>query len=677
MSKSIVTIIIVILCGSLQGFSQKNPDEIKEKITELSSAKNFTKKSIQYIDLLIDLGNALKFSKTDTVKSLAAETLDLSRLIHYQKGESESLLNFGYFELFTGNADKAIFYYKQTLREALSNEFKYIAVESYNGIAQAHFIKAEYPDAFENFLNGLELAEKIGNSELTIKMSTNLGTLFSLLTDYDEALKYYKLAQSKFNKSTTNINKAAVLVNLGYLNNKTNNPNQALRYLNESIAMLQEIQAIKILAFAYITKGDVYNRTERYNEALSFFNKANEIYDEVNDKKGEADLNYYTGISHNNLNNVKKAEASFLKSLNLYKSFNLKSGLEKSYRALYAINRDKESTSKALYFLELAQKYSDSLSKEQQRSNISMMNAKLSYAKDKMVLAELNKKEKRDINQYITWIIMSLISLILISILVIRATANKKRLNEELAIQTTVLSKKQEELNLINANQDKLFSIVGTNLKEPIISLKNLLETVLEKNKEIKQFYTLGPKLKKDVDDLHFTLDNILNWGLTQMKGSASKQETIFVKAHLLEIIDFFTEPLDKKHIAIKIAISDTLELNMDPNHFTLIFRNIISNAIKFSPENGSILIDTISNENYVTIKVSDNGTGIPIDIKTKIFDKKVHFTTTGTNNELGSGLGLSLCKELIEKNNGFITVESELGKGSIFSVNFVLTTVT
>src|SRR6056297_330735 len=309
MSKSIVIIIIVILCGSLQGFSQKNPDKIKAKITELSSAKNFTKESIQYIDLLIDLGNALKFSKTDTVKSLATETLDLSRLIDYQKGESESLLNFGYFELFTGNADKAIFYYKQTLREALSNEFKYIAVESYNGIAQAHFIKAEYPDVFENFLNGLELAEKIGNSILTIKMSTNLGTLFSLLADYDEA--------------------------------------------------------------------------------LSFFNKANEIYNEVNDKKGEADLYYYTGISHNNLNNVKKAEASFLKSLNLYKSFNLKSGLEKSYRALYAINRDKESTSKALYFLELAQKYSDSLSKEQQRSNISMMNAKLSYEEDKMVLAEL------------------------------------------------------------------------------------------------------------------------------------------------------------------------------------------------------------------------------------------------------------------------------------------------
>ncbi len=301
MLKNIVLVVLVILFGSEQAYSKQNPDEIKSKVKELRSSENFTKESIQHIELLVALGNALKYSKTDTVKSLAVESLDLSRLINYKKGEFESLLNFGYFELFTGNPDKAAFYYKQSLDGALSNEFKHLAIKSYNGIAQSHFIKAEYPDAFVSFQNAFELAEEIDDSEMAIKMGANLGTLFSLLEDFDEALQYYRLAQSKFNENTTSITKVSVLVNLGYLYNKLKEPNKAMGYLNESIDLLQDVQAAKILAFAYLTKGEVYNETGRHKEALSFFNKAYVIYNGVNDKKGEADLYYYSGISHNNL----------------------------------------------------------------------------------------------------------------------------------------------------------------------------------------------------------------------------------------------------------------------------------------------------------------------------------------------------------------------------------------
>lgn len=671
MLKKIVVIVILLLCGSNQAYAKEHPDDIKAKLKNLRNSENFTKESISHINLLVDLGNALKYSKTDTVKFLAVESLELSRLINYKKGEFESLLNFGYYELFNGNLDKASYYYNQSLDGALANGLYNLAVKSYNGIAASHFTKAEYPDAFTNFQNALELAEQIDDSEMAIKMSSNLGTLFSILEDYDEALKFYTLAQSKFTEDTTIITRLSVLVNLGYLYNKINEPVRAISYLDESIDLLQEVQADKILAFAYLTKGEVYNQIGSYKEALSIFNKANTIYKKVNDKKGEADLYYYSGISHTKLNNDINAEEAFLKSLALYQSFNLKSGLERSYRALYSINKDKGITPKALSYLELAQKYSDSVSKEKQLSTISMMNAKLSYEKNKARLTEQNEIELNDRKKYIAWIIIGIISSVLISILLFRAATTKKRLNQELATQTTILAKKQEELNMINANQDKLFSIVGHDLRGPIVSLKNLLGSSLEKNNEIKHFYTFGPKLKKDVDHIHFTLDNLLNWGLTQMKGNITKKEGIFVKEQLLEVIQFFSEDLDKKRLTLKLVVPETLKLNVDANHFSVIFRNLISNAIKFTPENESIFIDTNTEGNNITINVKDTGTGIPIEILTKIFDNMEHVTTMGTNNERGSGLGLSLCKELVEKNNGFISVESELGKGSIFTVHF------
>ncbi|MFD0797841.1 tetratricopeptide repeat protein [Maribacter chungangensis] len=671
MLKNLVIVVLSIYLGCSYGFSQNSPDEIKSKIQEYRDTGNFTEHNKEYIDLLVELGNALKYSKTDTVKSLAVESLELSRHINYVKGEFESLLNFGYFELYTGNPDKATFYYTQTLEGALLNQFKNLAIKSYNGIAQAHFIRAEYADAFTNFQNALELAEEINDSEMIIKMGANLGTLFSILEDYDEALKYYKIAQSEFNENTTVITKVSVLVNLGYLNNRIKQPKKAMDYLDESIDLLQHVDAAKILAFAYLTKGDVLNQTEQYYKALSFFNKAFKIYAKVNDKKGEADLYLYSGNSHTKLNNFESAEKSFLKSLALYKSFNLKSGLEKSYRALYELNKKKAFTSKALAYLELAQAYSDSVSKEKQRSTISMMNAKLAYEKNKELLKTQNEKELNDRRKHIIWISTGLIASILISLVVFRATTTKKRLNKELTVRTTILSKKQDELNKLNANQDKLFSIVGHDLRDPILSLKKLLGESLEKNKEIKNFYAFGPKLKKDVDHIHFTLDNLLNWGLTQMKGNATKQENLIIKQRLQEIVDFFTEDLDKKNISLELLTPDHLELMVDPDHFTIIFRNLISNAIKFTPINGTICIETSYKDDYVTIAVKDSGVGISTDAITKIFDNKEHFTTIGTNNERGTGLGLILCAELIEKNKGFIVVESELTKGSVFSVHF------
>ncbi len=212
-------------------------------------------------------------------------------------------------------------------------------------------------------------------------------------------------------------------------------------------------------------------------------------------------------------------------------------------------------------------------------------------------------------------------------------------------MRTKVLSKKQEELNMINTNQGKLFSIVGHDLRDPIVSLKNLLGASLEKNNESNHFYTYGPKLKKDVDHIHFTLDNLLNWGLSQMKGNRTNQENILVQEHLQEIIQYFTEDLDKKNISLILAIPDMLKLRVDSNHFTVIFKNLISNALKFTPHNGSIFIDSNTTGKEIIITVKDTGIGMTKDIKAKIFDNKEHFTTMGTHKERGSGLGLSLCQ--------------------------------
>jgi signal transduction histidine kinase len=650
----------------------KTPSDLLHAIEELKSSNSFDEKSITYIDLLIDLGNSLKYSKTDTVKIIAKQTLELSEKINYEKGRIASLLNFGYYELFTGSPDQAITYYEQALNGALKYKLQSISIKSYNGIAQAHFIKADYPDSYVSFLKALEVAEAINDYEMIIKMNANLGTLFSLLEDYEEALKYYEIAQTKFNKNTSVIGRVTVKVNLGFLYNKTKEPKKALIFLNESIRALKTIEASKILAFAYLTKGEVYCQIQEFDKAIHFFNQAKKIYDEGNDNKGEADFYYYAGLANYELNNLAVAEEFITKSLELYTAFTLKAGKRKCYNALYLINKRKGLTTKALSNLEKSQLFADSTSRKKQTRDISMLKARSAFKKSKLILEENNKLKIAKQKRYVQWATTGLIGLLLISVLIFRSSNTKKHLNKELAIKASILSTKKEELDRINSNQDKLFSIVGHDLRGPIVSLKQLLGLALKNDTDIKHFYKFGPNLKKGVNHIHFTLDNLLNWGLIQMKGNTYDPIQVNINESISEILEFSRESYDIKKLKLTKQIDENLSITVDANHFNIIFRNLISNAIKFTPDNGAISVTAYSNERVTTISIEDTGIGMTQDIAYKILNNKEHYTTFGTNNEQGTGLGLVLCKELVQRNNGELNVTSELGEGSTFFVNFI-----
>lgn len=302
-----------------------------------------------------------------------------------------------------------------------------------------------------------------------------------------------------------------------------------------------------------------------------------------------------------------------------------------------------------------------------------MLKAKIAFEEDKADLKLKNDLEVAEQKNYVQRAIFGLVCALVIALLVFQANKTEKKLNKELAIQTDILTQKQKELNEINKNQDKLFSIVGHDLRGPIVSLKQLLALALENETGIQHFYRFGPKLKKDVDHIHFTLDNLLNWGLTQMQGEPLKPVTVNVKEELIKILDLFRETVDKKSITIHKDLLESEWITMDANHFKIIFRNLISNAIKFTQPTGEILLKTQKEDNKLVISIKDNGIGMSKETLERIFDQKDYYTTFGTDNERGTGLGLVLCSEMIAKNKGTISVTSVPNQGSTFYVRFSL----
>jgi len=231
--------------------------------------------------------------------------------------------------------------------------------------------------------------------------------------------------------------------------------------------------------------------------------------------------------------------------------------------------------------------------------------------------------------------------------------------------------KKAEELKLLNATKDKFFSIIAHDLKNPFNSLlgfSDLLKNDFNRLEahEIKRYIEIIHDSSKHGFNL---LENLLQWSRAQT-GSIAYYPKFFKLNELIEkCVQLYQNNADKKHIQIFNEVPDNLVLFGDEEMLSTVFRNLVSNAIKFTPNMGKVKIKTSRGIRKVTISIVDTGVGIPEDKIAKLFKIDVQHSTLGTSNEKGTGLGLILCKEFVEKHGGKIKVESERKNGSEFKV--------
>lgn len=225
------------------------------------------------------------------------------------------------------------------------------------------------------------------------------------------------------------------------------------------------------------------------------------------------------------------------------------------------------------------------------------------------------------------------------------------------------------ELKKLNASKDKLFSIIAHDLRSPFTSLIGLSDFLLEdidefSKDEIKNFIL---KINESARNVFKLLENLLQWSKLQTGGLEFNPVKFDLYVAVLETINLLSPNAAQKGIKLINELSKETYVIGDNNMVSSVVQNLISNAIKFSNADGVIRISQEEDEDYFYTKVEDNGIGMNNKDLMKLFRIDTHHTTLGTANEKGSGLGLVLCKELIEQNGGVITVKSELGKGTTF----------
>ncbi|MFL9485269.1 sensor histidine kinase [Chitinophagaceae bacterium LWZ2-11] len=246
---------------------------------------------------------------------------------------------------------------------------------------------------------------------------------------------------------------------------------------------------------------------------------------------------------------------------------------------------------------------------------------------------------------------------------------NKLKEQQTLLIQQTAeLAVHNEQLQMLNQTKEKLFSIVAHDIRTPIAGLKGALELLNQEIITKESFKALSSDLSVQVDQLQHNIDNLLHWSYGQLTGIEVHAHRVALKPLVLDVISLLQQNLVKKSLRIEFTITDSSYIFADPDQLKIILRNLLSNAIKFSHPGHTITLSTKESNQNIAIEVKDTGVGMKPEMIEELFNSKLS-SHRGTLNEKGTGLGLMLIKEFIDKNNGTIDVKSELGKGTVFTV--------
>ncbi len=252
----------------------------------------------------------------------------------------------------------------------------------------------------------------------------------------------------------------------------------------------------------------------------------------------------------------------------------------------------------------------------------------------------------------------------------------KKQLEEKnkmLDEKNRILDMKNEILHELNAAKDRFFSIIAHDLKNPIISFISGTNMLIKQGTDPDEVKEISVVLHENAKKLNRLLEDLLHWAELQMKGMELHAKKVKVHEAIEGLGLLFQDQIRKKSLTLENRVPEDLVYTIDPNLLETVLRNILANAVKYTYAEGKIEIQSKQHDDFLEISISDDGVGIGKNGLDKLFKIESKYSTEGTKGEKGNGLGLIICRELLERIDGRIYAESEKGSGSVFTISLPL----
>lgn len=533
----------------------------------------------------------------------------------------------------------------------------------------------KYPRAMSYYLQALSIEEKIGNKEGIARNLNNLGLVYDSQNNLDKALEYYQKSL-RIDKEINNYQAIPFgLNNIGVIYYRKKEYGKALESYLEGLRIAEKNSDQSLIGVSLNNIGDVYLSVGKYDDAIRFQKQAMILEEKINDQEGVAYSLDALAKSYIALGKLDSAEYYIMQAVQVNQKLGITPQLKENYQSIKEIAFQRKDYMKAYWYANAYSTILDSLFSKDKNELINQLEQNYELGKKQAeidVLQNENIIKQQEIEKQNLWRIIWVISFgvalaFVFGLYFLYYQRNKA--NTKLNNINTQLNKTNRELRDLNATKDKLFSIISHDLRSPFSTLKSSLELMRMNAFSPEEIEQVSTQLHQNVENISYTLDNLLQWSMFQMKkGERTHIEKVALNEVIEETVNFYAEVAKNKEITLATNLLPDLYVNVDKNQMRFVFRNLLNNALKFTFPQGKITISSHIKGENIEIVVADTGVGMTEEQIDKLFSP-ANRSTRGTKGEKGTGLGLLLCKEFVENNGGTISVTSQQYKGSYFLI--------
>ncbi|GHN00863.1 histidine kinase [Cytophagales bacterium WSM2-2] len=624
--------VLIKLSKEYQYTDLKKSYDYAEKAARLAEDKNSLRgKVAAYLNLATFTSISGDFSSSAKYNDLA---LNLSFQLKDTSRMSSAYNNLGLNYSSFGKYDEAYFYFTQSYQLfSLKKDSAGLAVALHN-ISTVFKELGQYERALDYLKLTQKISDAISDYEGRPYNYNEIGDIYRRRGLYDSALNAlkYSLAATRKLKLRINDLEPEILINIAktYYDKKDNA--KSLAYYDSTYQLFQKTENEYGLAQVNLGRAKVLMAEKQYNEALKLMEGSASVAHQTNSWTLEISCFESLAALH-------EQRGDYKSSLNYYKQFKQ---LEDS---LFSQGMQAKLLQDQIRF--------ETASKEDQIKSLTK-------------LEELRAEElkKQGLVRNILVVTMALTVILLFN--VYRSGQRRIRINKLLMEHQDEVKRRSKELEQLNEVKDKFFSIISHDLRSPMNALSGILDLMDNDKIRPEEFSKLNKELRKQFDHTKTLINNLLDWALLQMDKLKIQSEKLDLQKLVDENLKLLGA-LHMKEINTKNNVPQGTIALGDLNMLNLVMRNLILNGFKFTENGGTVEVGAREEGNEIVVSVRDTGIGISPEVQKIIFEKTAGYTTRGTANEKGTGLGLILCKEFVERNGGKIWLESEMGKGSTF----------
>ncbi len=665
----------------------------------LDSLKNIAKKTDNDIELIKNYTLIANYY-SETNRDSAIFYADLAQILA-DKSENElqkaRVLNLK-ADLYRRHNDfkQSIKLDERALEIAVQLNDSFLMSEIYNDLGVTYRRLDDEAEAVKFHLRALDIARIISDSTNLSKALNGMGIIYFGQGRYDDAEKHYREALIIETKRKNLLGMAINYNTIAEIYQRKGLFEKSLEYYNLSIETNSRNNDSLGIAICYNDLGYTYYLMENYSKAFSFAFKAYNYF-----KKSKKNRELANSLL--NLGNIYLADKKYAGAIKYLKDcekiatdYEFKSVKHQCYLSLSDTYEKIGYLSFSLKYYKMAYEEYEIINKDQELKISAELEAKYqikSIKNENELLLEKDKiKDSIILRQRIISIVVSfLVVLLVVGIFLIfmsrkisreqKLIIEKKHLellerNSEVILQKEKIDEQNDALNIqkneliaANASKDLFLSIIAHDLRNPFNAFLSLSGILLDEYKTLsdEEKIEMIALINESAGNAYRLLENLLSWAKSQTGAIETKREVFNLSFATEEVFETEKIKIINKDLSFFVEIDSNIEVYADKNMIMTVIRNLVSNAIKFTPRGGLIKLIANRNDSNIEIKIVDNGIGIKEDKLKTIFDLEAGYKRKGTENEKGSGLGLTLCKDFVEKNNGKISAESKAGEGSVF----------